>query len=325
MLRENCGVTVVSEHAAKGGSIVRVEANRRNSRRSTGPRTLEGKAISRWNAVKHGLLAKEVVISVGDGKESRAEFDNLLASLRQDLEPEGALEEMLVEKIAICYWRQRRAQRCEVGEIRRRLDVARDKELGWKPDGPNLEELFSIPKPRRSSREIEDVIQTLDEVRQDFDRLGHISAANERLLPEIFRSSDVADPALIVLANRLIMGTLKMEPGMDDDERERVTRILETVKDPETAKRDIPEALKQQREILLDLKRRTERCETLEAESFLAALSLPPGEETERILRYETAIERQLYRAIDQLERLQRQRKGEVLPPPLKIQVSGEK
>jgi hypothetical protein len=40
------------------------------------------------------------------------------------------------------------------------------------------------------------------------------------------------------------------------------------------------------------------------------------------LLRYETAIERQLYRAIDQLERLQRQRAGDYVPPPVKVGIS---
>ena len=39
-------------------------ANRRNARRSTGPRTTSGKAISSWNALRHGLSAQ-----IGDGPE----------------------------------------------------------------------------------------------------------------------------------------------------------------------------------------------------------------------------------------------------------------
>lgn len=35
----------------------RIEANRRNAQRSTGPKTQDGKARSRLNAVKHGLSA----------------------------------------------------------------------------------------------------------------------------------------------------------------------------------------------------------------------------------------------------------------------------
>lgn len=38
-----------------------------------------------------------------------------------------------------------------------------------------------------------------------------------------------------------------------------------------------------------------------------------------KFLRYEAHLHRQLCRAIDQLERLQRQRQGETVPPPLNI------
>ncbi len=36
-------------------------ANRRNAQLSTGPRTPEGKAVSRWNALTHGILAQAVI------------------------------------------------------------------------------------------------------------------------------------------------------------------------------------------------------------------------------------------------------------------------
>ena len=42
-----------------------IEANRRNAQKSSGPRTAKGKEIVKWNAVKHGLLAKEIVIKKG--------------------------------------------------------------------------------------------------------------------------------------------------------------------------------------------------------------------------------------------------------------------
>jgi hypothetical protein len=37
----------------------KAQANRRNALQSTGPKTPEGKAAVRWNALKHGLLSKE--------------------------------------------------------------------------------------------------------------------------------------------------------------------------------------------------------------------------------------------------------------------------
>jgi hypothetical protein len=41
----------------------------------------------------------------------------------------------------------------------------------------------------------------------------------------------------------------------------------------------------------------------------------------DRIVRYQTTINRQLYQAINQLERLQRLRKGDHVPAPLNLQV----
>ena len=106
-------------------SLRKLQANRENALQSTGPRTPEGKQKVRWNALQHGLLAQEVVIPTGPGQEDDAEFEHLLVALRDDLQPCGALEEILVEKIAVCYWRLRRVLRAENGEIRSNLQDAR--------------------------------------------------------------------------------------------------------------------------------------------------------------------------------------------------------
>ncbi len=50
--------------------------------------------------------------------------------------------------------------------------------------------------------------------------------------------------------------------------------------------------------------------------------ALPSAPATEKILRYETAIQRQLTQAMNQLERLQQTRKGHAVPPPISVAVS---
>ena len=45
----------------KPPSEKQLAANRRHAQLSTGPRTPEGKARSRWNALKHGVLAKALI------------------------------------------------------------------------------------------------------------------------------------------------------------------------------------------------------------------------------------------------------------------------
>ncbi|MHC4639781.1 MAG: hypothetical protein ACYTBV_20130, partial [Planctomycetota bacterium] len=56
---------------------------------------------------------------------------------------------------------------------------------------------------------------------------------------------------------------------------------------------------------------------SLQVEKKLACI--PNKKELERLLRYETAIERQLYKALNQLERMQRLRAGDNVPAPIKI------
>jgi len=58
-------------------------ANRLNSQKSTGPRTIEGKNAVSQNAVKHGLLAERDVIA----SESEADFDLYRQQLLDDLSP----------------------------------------------------------------------------------------------------------------------------------------------------------------------------------------------------------------------------------------------
>lgn len=90
-----------------------IAANRRNARKSTGPRTPSGKAVSSRNALKHGILARETLITSGAAPEDAGEFTHLLTSLAHDLAPEGRLEELLVQQIAIAYWRLRRVLRAD--------------------------------------------------------------------------------------------------------------------------------------------------------------------------------------------------------------------
>ena len=48
----------------------KIEANRRNALRSTGPKTERCKVAVSRNAVKHGLLASQTIITRGRGAET---------------------------------------------------------------------------------------------------------------------------------------------------------------------------------------------------------------------------------------------------------------
>jgi hypothetical protein len=81
-------------------SEARQTANTANALLSTGPRTGEGKARSSQNARKHGLTAAQLVIA----PEDRQEFDELLAQLQTEIRPQGALQQILFNRLVASAW-----------------------------------------------------------------------------------------------------------------------------------------------------------------------------------------------------------------------------
>jgi len=88
-------------------SVAQIQANRSNAQKSTGPRTAQGKAVASQNAVKHGLLAEQVVIH----GEDPAQFELYREGMLADLAPVGGIEMMLAERAVSLAWRLRRAER----------------------------------------------------------------------------------------------------------------------------------------------------------------------------------------------------------------------
>src|ERR1044072_2819165 len=86
-----------------------ITANRLNALKSTGPRSAQGKASSRFNALKHSASAQSLVIP-GEDESGLAE---LTASWYDHFHPVGPEEALLVEKIVAADWTQRRMHRLE--------------------------------------------------------------------------------------------------------------------------------------------------------------------------------------------------------------------
>ena len=94
-----------------------IAANRANAKKSTGPRTPEGKARSRMNATLHGLTARRPVLP----NEDRRAFDRFARAMRQDLRPAGAVQALLVEEVIEAAWKMRRAAAAQERVVRHAL------------------------------------------------------------------------------------------------------------------------------------------------------------------------------------------------------------
>ncbi len=85
-----------------------LEANRQNAKLG-GVKTEEGKAVSKYNALKHGILSQEVLLE----SENEKSLIELSKKLRIELKPETELELFLVDRIVANTWRLKRALRGE--------------------------------------------------------------------------------------------------------------------------------------------------------------------------------------------------------------------
>ncbi|MCX5644785.1 MAG: hypothetical protein NTZ17_08875 [Phycisphaerae bacterium] len=111
-------------------SAAQVQANRSNAQKSTGPRTPEGKAVVAQNAVRHGLLAKEVVIKGEDPGEFELYRDQMLA----ELAPAGQMESLLAHRIVGLSWRLRRAERLQAAAFDKLEDQSKPPEWVLTPE-----------------------------------------------------------------------------------------------------------------------------------------------------------------------------------------------
>lgn len=83
-----------------------LQANKRNARKSTGPKDT---SLTRLNALKHGILSREVLL---DGEDKQT-LEELGRKLRQELAPQGELENIFVDRIVSSVWRLKRALKVE--------------------------------------------------------------------------------------------------------------------------------------------------------------------------------------------------------------------
>jgi hypothetical protein len=93
-------------------SPAQLAANQANAQLSTGPSSIEGKAISSQNNFRHGLTQNEgdLILLEGESKEAYAKS---LASFQKEWKPDTATEHDLVERLASRQWLRRRAMKLQ--------------------------------------------------------------------------------------------------------------------------------------------------------------------------------------------------------------------
>jgi hypothetical protein len=94
-------------------SLAQIEANRRNAQRSTGPKTEAGKKVSSQNALQHGLCAATAVLP----GEDPAEFAAFAERFKNEADPRGVQQELLVERLTLLHWKLQRIPAMEQAAV----------------------------------------------------------------------------------------------------------------------------------------------------------------------------------------------------------------
>jgi len=265
--------------AAKSISPQKLAANRRNAKLSSGPRTKQGKKWSRRNAVKHGILTSALLFE-DSLLEEAVHFRELFYVLREDFQPVGQIEELLVERIAVCWWRLQRALRFEAVVIELESDDFQSqliKERNVKPA---------------------EIVQLIEDA---------LKEANEKRLQWIYYPAEKCQQECMKRLERI--------RGAEDSERRFEAEVLRKAKAMGLEAIYQPDAASQPAG--------ASATQTSEPDQW-RPLVLPAEKDLNRILRYEASIHRQLAHSMNQLERLQRARKGEHVPAPVSLQVSSD-
>jgi hypothetical protein len=247
--------------------------------------------------------ARDPVAGGGVAGESRGErereFESIYRWYRESLEPVGPLEEMLVERIVTTYWRLHRVLIAERGEITKSMDTAQ--QAGDMLDPDRFLPAIVSQDVETTGPGLFFLVHILREARKGVEQTGELTAAAVQRVANVYRGK----PSPVTERLQKFHATMDENPeGRSAEEsraewRQRVLAFL----DGELNYFGNRLVLKEGRE-----KR--------DAQTSEEASHLPSRSKLDKIQRYEASLERQLYRAMNQLERLQRVRRGERIPPP---------
>jgi len=286
------------------------------ARRTGGPKTAQGKERSKRNARKHGIFS-ELVLLPG---ESRREYQSLLQGLQDYFEPEGTAEVVLVEKFAYelqCFRRYIDAERAEIrmgvsyhgGNVREPQVHLTDKHIT-----NNVTHFVNDPCWKiRSPVVLDCVVGLLGILRDSIERNGFDSIQDMEFLEGIYGGGKQEFPAVLVskykffdllariAGKRPLAGEFQTPEKCRDEFLRQIDHEINLLK----SRRDTLIAIEADRSNL-------ERHRRL----------VPDSPHLDRLLRYKASLERSIDRTLTQLERLQRMRRGQPIPAPLKVDLS---
>jgi len=205
------------------------------SKRSGGPKSLEGKVASSRNAVKTGSYSAQIALS----SEEEADFKAFEDEFMNDFEPQGVVESSMVHELAVLAWKKLRLERVEHQLMRDKLKAH-----------ITPEEYMDAGFGRE--RNLSYAMNRLDQMTSQFiklheDELNLAKSLKERRDEALLKIIDLDHPDFYVRLHKTIKNIKRagiqvvfVKTGIDDD---RDVKIKKTLADTPIA--DLNEALDQ--------------------------------------------------------------------------------
>ena len=280
-----------------------------------GPVTQEGKEIVRWNATQHGILSPAPVVP---GVEEKADWEEHRDGILESLHPEGHLEVILAERVALLSWRLNRVIRFETVTIalsqeKMEDDLAEKRRFGSYLLGPSHPEdvRVALQDALRAQR----LIKRFPKLSDDKGLSGPDAAS---ILDLVWGQVDEEVEAEEVQLPEAIPEWASLEEYMAEWDGWTVSLVRECIS-------AIASAAKEDEEELIEAATERARLDIISAKSAaerveqdLARMSrerLLPDEKTlEKVSRYEAHLSRLFHKTLHELEALQTRRSGGVAP-----------
>lgn len=288
-----------------------IEANRKNAQKSTGAKTPEGKAIVRLNAVTHGVTAEAAVIPFVENPE---DWEAHRQGIIESLSPVGHLETVLAERIAMLIWRLGRANRCERELVALEQERMEEKHFEYNNEYKSLKAIsYQIGEYKR----LRNLFVRLprmqgDQSIQNYDAIALFDAAAE--VAENTNTDDLDIPGFPEdetledfdgWTADILRGALQAMADSEEttyDDMFDATRLRLAFKEAK-AKLELEKAATE-----IERKRRKKL--------------LPDTPILDKLYRYESHLERSLYKAMREIERVQAIRKGQPVTQPVEVEVT---
>jgi hypothetical protein len=284
----------------------KLAAQKDNAAKSTGPKSQRGKAFSSQNAISHGIFAREMLLP----GESQEEFDRLWTETVTSRCPDDSSEFERVEDLVWIRWRKKRLYLAETGAIAK-----------LQADHETMAEMATSAHVPQYNRAVE-ALSRLNGVEEQINSTGRVGTEDEDWLRQLPYRGEVKN--FLDILN--LVRKASPQDGLCPDPNATIAAGSQ-----QPARGDNAATSQGDQDVLRDLLlqvlgglKRTIQSEQLYhgqhmmrgAEGRRNSLLVLQEADLNRFMRYEDHLSRHYDRHELALERMQRMRRGEKVPPP---------